>query len=111
MMPRLVRGLGPGAALKVISWVSIWSGHDPADPHLHLGPIAVEPSAQGRHVGSRLMERYCEEINRTGLPGYLETDRPENIEFYERFGFEVAGTAMATGVETYFMRRGDLAAH
>lgn len=111
MMPRLVRGLGPRAALKVISWVSTWSAHDPDDPHLHLGPIAVEPSAQGRHVGSRLMERYCEELDRTGLPGYLETDRPENVEFYERFGFEATGTAMATGVETYFMRRGDLAAH
>jgi GNAT superfamily N-acetyltransferase len=78
MMPRLIRGLGPGSAVKVISWVSAWSRHDPGDPHLHLGPIAVEPSAQGRQVGSRLMERYCEELDRTGLPGSRDGSRGES---------------------------------
>lgn len=106
MMPRMVSGLGLGSALKVISWVSTWSKHDPREPHIHLGPIAVEPDAQGRHVGSKLMEEYCAELDRAETAGYLETDRPENVAFYRRFGFEVTETAPVLGVETYFMHRG-----
>jgi len=105
-MPGIVSGLGWGSALKVISWVSTWSRHDPSEPHSHLGPIGVEPEAQGRHVGSRLMEQYCAELDRTGMAGYLETDRPENVEFYRRFDFVVKETASVLDVETWFMRRG-----
>jgi GNAT superfamily N-acetyltransferase len=105
MMPRMVRGLGLGTALKVVSWVSTWSRHDPGESHLHLGPIAVDPDAQGRHVGTTLMQSYCVELDRAGVPGYLETDRPENVAFYQRFGFVVSGAATVIGVETYFMRR------
>lgn len=94
-----------GPALKVISWVSIWSKHDRREPHSHLGPIAVEPAAQGRHIGSTLMEKYCAGLDQTGMAGYLETDRHENIQFYERFGFVVTETAAVIGVETYFMHR------
>jgi GNAT superfamily N-acetyltransferase len=106
MTPKMVRGLGLSSALKVFSWVSTWSRHDPSEPHVHLGPIGVEPEAQGRHVGSKLMEKYCAELDRTGLAGYLETDRPENVAFYSRFGFAVTETATVLGIENYFMRRG-----
>jgi ribosomal protein S18 acetylase RimI-like enzyme len=106
MMPGMVRGLGLGSALKVLSWVSAWSKHDPREPHVHLGPIAVEPEAQGRHVGGRLMEKHCAELDRTGLAGYLETDRSENVAFYARFGFVVTETVSVLGVENHFMRRG-----
>ena len=57
---------------------------------IHRGPAqGVDPSAQGRHVGSQLMRQFCEELDRRALPGYLETDRPQDVRFYERFGFEV----------------------
>lgn len=105
MLERMVRGLGLRSTFKVLSWVSTWSKHDPSEPHCHLGPIAVEPAAQGRRVGSRLMEKFCLQLDRTGMAGYLETDRMENVGFYERFGFGVTETATALGVETYFMRR------
>jgi ribosomal protein S18 acetylase RimI-like enzyme len=42
--------------------VSTWSRHDPGESHLHLGPIAVDPDAQGRHVGTTLMQSYCVEL-------------------------------------------------
>jgi ribosomal protein S18 acetylase RimI-like enzyme len=106
VMPKMVSGLGLSSALRVISWVSTWSKHDPKEPHSHLGPIGVEPEAQGRGAGRALMEKYCTELDRTGMAGYLETDRPENVEFYRRFGFVVTETAPVLGVESYFMRRG-----
>ena len=103
--PALVRGLGPRSALRVSSWLSAWSKHDPSAPHLHLGPIGVAPEAQGRHIGHRLMERYCETFDRTGGCGYLETDRPENVGFYRRFGFEITEEISVLGVTNYFMWR------
>lgn len=106
MMPRVIRGLGVRTAIDVMSWLSAWSKHDLTRPHVHLGPIAVEPEAQGRHVGSKLMKTYCEELDLTGMAGFLETDRSANVRFYERFGFVVTETAFVLGVNNYFMRRG-----
>ncbi len=105
MIPVLVRGLGLGSALRVGSWLSAWSKHDPSEAHVHLGPIGVTPEAQGRHIGHRLMERYCETLERTGACGYLETDRPENVSFYRRFGFEIIEEIPVLGVLNYFMWR------
>jgi hypothetical protein len=50
------------------------------------------------------MEHYCQQLDQTGRPGYHETDRPENVAFYRRFGFETAGEAPVLGVENYFTR-------
>ncbi len=105
MMPAMLRGMGVRSAARVVSWVSAWARCDPHTPHVHLGPIGVDPAAQGRHVGHLLMERYCAELAATGVPGYPETDRPGNVGFYERFGFRVTSTRPVLGVQNYFMRR------
>jgi hypothetical protein len=36
---------------------------------------------------------------------YLETDKPENVRLYERFGFVVTSEADIIGVQCWFMRR------
>jgi ribosomal protein S18 acetylase RimI-like enzyme len=105
ILPRMIRAVGLGPALKVVIWLMAWSKRDPKEPHSHLGPIAVEPDAQGRGIGTRLMEHYCAELDRTGVVGFLETDKPRNVRFYERFGFSVTTTARILGVENWFMRR------
>jgi GNAT superfamily N-acetyltransferase len=105
LVPAMLRGLGLRGAAHVGSWLSAWAKHDPKEPHSHLGPIGVEPAAQGRRIGQRLMERYCEDADRIGAMGYLETDRPENVEFYRRFGFEVTDEAPVLRVPNFFMQR------
>jgi hypothetical protein len=35
----------------------------------------------------------------------LETDKPENVRLYERFGFEVRCHAFVLGVQNWFMWR------
>ena len=54
---------------------------------MHLGPIGVAPEAQGQGIGTALMNRYIEHLKQERSAGYLETDRPENVEFYKKFGF------------------------
>jgi GNAT superfamily N-acetyltransferase len=105
MMPAMLSGFGLRSAGRVGSWLGAWAKHDPAGPHVHLGPIGVAPDAQGRHIGHRLMERYCEAQDRSQASGYLETDRPENVDFYARFGFAVSDQESVLGVTNYFMRR------
>jgi ribosomal protein S18 acetylase RimI-like enzyme len=104
-LPTMVKGFGLRSTLKVVRWLSAWSKHDPAERHCHLGPIGVLPEAQGRGIGRQLMEQYCTEVDRTGDVGYLETDRPENVAFYGKSGFEISRTASIEGVLNYFMRR------
>jgi hypothetical protein len=38
---------------------------------------------------------------RTATSGYLETDRPENVAFYQRFGFEVTHEMPVLGTRTF----------
>ena len=105
MMPRLARNVGVRPALRVAGWLSEWSKLDPAGSHLHLGPIGVDPEVQGRQIGRRLMEQYCQAQDQAGVAGYLETDRPENVDFYRRFDFEVTATRAVLDVPNYFMCR------
>ena len=105
MMPRMLSAFGLRTTLRVVSWLGVWAKHDPSEPHSHLGPLGVAPQAQGQRVGWRLMERYCEELDREALPGYLETDKPGNVAFYQRFGFETTATMPVLQVTNYFMRR------
>ena len=90
---------------KAVTWVTAWSKRDPLEPHVHLGPIGVEPDLQGRGVGSQMLAVYCEQLDLAGGSGYLETDKIENVRLYERFGFEVQHQAFVLGVPNWFMWR------
>ena len=105
MAPALIARFGAPSAMRVSSWLAAWSRRDPQHPHTHLGPIGVDPPAQGRRVGHRLMEEYCHELDRTGAAGYLETDRSENVRFYRRFGFAITDEIDVLGVRNYLMSR------
>jgi GNAT superfamily N-acetyltransferase len=59
----------------------------PKTPHHHVAAIGVHPEAQGGGVGRRLLEGVFAHAERDGLPTYLETTNPKNLDFYRRFGF------------------------
>ncbi len=105
LVPAMLRGLGPASSARLMSWLGAWSRRDPPALHVHFGPIGVVPEARGRHLGRRLLELYCAELDRAGAAGHLETDRPENVQLYRRFGFETTVTVPVLGVPNFFMRR------
>ena len=82
-----------------------WAKHDPEEPHWHLGPVAVDAHLQGMGVGSRLMQAFCAKMDAEHEDAYLETDKPENVRFYERFGFEVVSEQDVLGTPNWFMLR------
>ncbi len=65
--------------------------YHPTEPHWYLPLIGVDPSQQGKGIGSALMKHALETIDRDHLPAYLESSNPKNISLYERHGFEVTG--------------------
>ncbi len=52
-----------------------------------------------------MMQVFCAQMDAAREDAYLETDKPENVRFYERFGFEVVGEQEVLGVTNYFMLR------
>ena len=104
MMPR-VRPTNLGVVKRTVQWVSDWEKRDPDERHWHLGPVAVEGGMRGMGVGSQLMEAFVDRMDRRGDLAYLETDKPENVVFYERFGFEVVDEALVLGARNWFMTR------
>jgi GNAT superfamily N-acetyltransferase len=86
-----------------MTWVAGWSMRDPSEPHVHLRPIGVKPALQGHDIGSQMLTVYCEQLDLASDAGYLETDEPENVRLYERFGFEVRRHAFVLGVQNWFM--------
>lgn len=95
----------PGALLRMKKLQSAWAKHDPRERHWHLGPIGVAPHAQDQRVGSRMLEACCAMIAERNDAAYLEADRPENVPFYERFGFRVTAEETILGVHNWFMWR------
>jgi ribosomal protein S18 acetylase RimI-like enzyme len=86
-------------------WHNEWARHDPADQHWHLGPVGVLPSHQGKGIGSKLLSRFCQEVDACLSPAYLETDSDKNVRFYERFGFEVVKETEIFEVKNRYMWR------
>ena len=86
-------------------WLTEWAIRDPKEQHWHLGPIGVLPSHRRLGVGSTLMERFYEEVDKCSSNAYLETDFDENVRFYRKFGFEVISTSDIFQVETRYMTR------
>lgn len=92
-------------APRLLRWLAAWSRRDPDRPHLHLGPVAVDPLVRGKGVGSRLLADCVDRLDVREETGYLETDRADNVRLYRRFGFEVVGCANVLGVPNWFMVR------
>lgn len=104
MLPGML-SLGPRVAGRVARWMGVWQKQDPNERHWHLGPLAVDAHLQGRGIGGRMMQAFCARMDAAREDAYLETDKPLNVRFYERFGFEVTGEREVLGVTNYFMFR------
>jgi ribosomal protein S18 acetylase RimI-like enzyme len=59
------------------------------EDHWYLMILGVDPPRQGQGVGSALIAPVLQKADASRLPCYLETDKPEDIKFYEKHGFEL----------------------
>ena len=90
---------------RVIRWNAAWARHAPDEPHEHLGPVSVDEGLRGQGLGSALLLEHVRRLDAIGAVGYLETDRPEAVPFYRRFGYFVVARQTVLGVPCWFLRR------
>jgi predicted N-acetyltransferase YhbS len=94
---RLRRGRLPAAGLALVAWehgnvvgtVRLWNVNAGDAPALLLGPLAVDPTAQGEGIGSGLMQLALARAADLGHGGVILVGDPE---YYARFGFTAALT-------------------
>jgi ribosomal protein S18 acetylase RimI-like enzyme len=97
--------LGPATAGRMVRWLGAWGAKDLSEPHVHLGPLAVDAHLQGRGIGTQILQQHCRRLDEHQLVGYLETDKEVNVRLYQRHGYEVIGEEPVLGVRCWYMRR------
>lgn len=60
-------------------------------PHWYLAVIGSDTSVRGKGYGQALMRSRLDRVDAEHAPAYLESSKPENVPYYQRFGFEVTG--------------------
>ncbi|MEO6904336.1 MAG: GNAT family N-acetyltransferase [Bacteroidia bacterium] len=76
----------------------------PNNKILYLWFIGVNPDVQQKGIGSNLLEVIIQESIKLERPIYLETSMPENIQFYNKFGFKIY-KELDFGHTLYLIRR------
>ena len=67
------------------------------EPHWYLGLVGSDPGFQGRGAGSALLAPVIDRCDEQGVLAYLETQKAENLPWYQRHGFEVVDKLDARG--------------
>ncbi len=65
------------------------AANTPPEDHWYLQLLATHPDWQRQGLGAELMQVQFDRADGEGLPCYLETETPENVAYYRRYGFEV----------------------
>ncbi|MGH3636353.1 MAG: GNAT family N-acetyltransferase [Mycobacterium sp.] len=96
MLPSLIHtfGVRPAAAREV---VEVMKRHHPEEPHWYLAVIGTDISVRGHGFGQALMRSRLDRCDAEHCPAYLESSKPENVPYYERFGFTVTGEITLPG--------------
>ncbi len=100
------------ARLGIAAWLrrrrlgSALATLDSPHPCWYLNAIGVDPSAQRGGLGSALIKRMLERIDADALPAFLDTSAPDNLGYYQRFGFRVtAESTLPNGIPLWGMTR------
>jgi ribosomal protein S18 acetylase RimI-like enzyme len=88
MLP-FVRILGPRRLPAASAGYGVIRRARPEEPHWYLSTIGVATHRQRRGFGAQLLQPMLERADHEQTLTYLETFRPENVPYYERFGFTV----------------------
>lgn len=76
----------------------------PAGLQFYLWFIGVLPKEQGKGIGSNLLGEVIKKGEENGRPILLETSRIDNVEWYQKFGFELYNE-LYLGYPLYFMKK------
>lgn len=78
----------PPALVKGFRYLLAIEQAHPKDRLWYLFLLVVDPAVQRSGIGSQLQQGMLARADAEGLPCYLETQKPENVPYYRRFGYE-----------------------
>ncbi|TSE00171.1 GNAT family N-acetyltransferase [Skermania sp. ID1734] len=88
MLPSLIRAFGKRLEVGGNVAETMKRNH-PEEPHWYLAVIGTDPDVRGTGLGYALMRSRLDRVDAEHAPAYLESSKPDNVPYYERFGFEV----------------------
>jgi ribosomal protein S18 acetylase RimI-like enzyme len=97
LLPPLVRflGLRTASVLGGLDRMEASHPHDP--PHWYLFILGTEQAAQGRGLGSALLDQGLARADAHRMPVYLESSNERNIVWYGHHGFEITSEVAIPG--------------
>lgn len=96
-LPQVWLRMGRRGLRAVHGYEAAVDPHHPTAPHWHLVDIGIDPAAQGRGVGSALLDHRLVTIDERGDLASLSATSPGSRRLYERYGFE-AGHEIHEGI-------------
>jgi GNAT superfamily N-acetyltransferase len=103
----LVKQGGLRPIWRLLQQGTVFSKHQPREPHYYLQFIGCRHDHQGQGIGAALLKQGIMICDERGMPAYLECSNPRNVPLYERHGFEVRSQQVVgkNGPMAWFMWR------
>jgi predicted N-acetyltransferase YhbS len=60
--------------------------------HYYLWGLAVDPSQKAKGIGAALMQPVLAKADARKMPIYLETHDEKNVQYYQKYGFDLIHT-------------------
>jgi ribosomal protein S18 acetylase RimI-like enzyme len=100
----LPSGLSAGSMARLDAFHAAVHGALPSEPHWYLGVLATHPDHAGRRWGRAVMATGLRRTADAGVPAYLETANPRNLDIYQRAGWQVTRTVTVAALPVWIMR-------
>ncbi len=99
--------IGLVRARAVLSRIDTLHAKHAAGPHFYLDNLGVLPSARGKGVAAKLIRPFLDRADTQGSLVYTDTVTPQNVAFYEHFGFQSVeeSPVRGTGLTVFALRR------
>jgi GNAT superfamily N-acetyltransferase len=101
MIPR------PPALVKGTRYLLSMEAAHPKEDLWYPMLLCVDPGAQRGGIGARLQEPMLRSADADAIDCYLETQKPDNVPYYGRFGYELVRelAPVKSGPPLFLMRR------
>lgn len=99
--------LPKGGFAFINSYMQFTTSVRPTAPHHYLVCIGIDPAHQGRGGGKMLLKHIHElvDMDPSSIGIGLDTENPENVKLYERFGYHIVETKTIGETTIYCMFR------
>jgi hypothetical protein len=100
-----IRELQPSEISEAANLLSRGMNDNPINVAAFGSDAGRRQAALARFFRAALVADFCARVDAAGSIAYLETDKKENVPFYEKFGFVVTTESSVLGVPNWFMTR------